>query len=470
MENKRVSDSMGDLNIPADALYGAQTARAIKNFPVSGRPVPRSFIRALLLAKLAAAEANVALKLLAPNIAQAVAQAVQDLLADPQMMRHFPIDMFQTGSGTSSNMNANEVLASLVSSRLGQSVHPNDAINLGQSSNDIIPSAIHISALLAVEQSLLPSLTLLSQTITAKAQQLGDVTKTGRTHLMDAMPIRFDQVLGGWGSQIDLCRQRLVALSGELAQLPVGGTAVGTGVNTHEEFSRLFCERLSALTRTQFRPADNLFSRMASHDTAVALSGQLKTLAVAIMKISNDLCWMNSGPLAGIGEISLQPLQPGSSIMPGKVNPVIPESACMVAAQVMGNDMAITVAGQSGNFELNVMQPLLAVNLLESIEILGNVSRLLADKAIASFVVNRERIAASLHRNPILVTALSPKVGYVQAAKIVKQAYQEQRPILEVAMELTDLSEEELRHLLDPERLTGVRPHRERRIERMVTR
>ncbi|KIO37076.1 class II fumarate hydratase [Shewanella sp. cp20] len=454
MESKSVSDSMGDLNIPADALYGAQTARAIKNFPVSGRPMPRSFIRALLLAKLAAAEANVALKLLAPNIAQAVAQAVQDLLADPQMMRHFPIDMFQTGSGTSSNMNANEVLASLVSSRLGQSVHPNDAINLGQSSNDIIPSAIHISALLAVEQSLLPSLTLLSQTITAKAQQLGDVTKTGRTHLMDAMPIRFDQVLGGWGSQIDLCRQRLVALSGELAQLPVGGTAVGTGVNTHEEFSRLFCERLSALTRTQFRPADNLFSRMASHDTAVALSGQLKTLAVAIMKISNDLRWMNSGPLAGIGEISLQPLQPGSSIMPGKVNPVIPESACMVAAQVMGNDMAITVAGQSGNFELNVMQPLIAVNLLESIEILSNVSRLLADKAIASFVVNRERIAASLHRNPILVTALSPKVGYVQAAKIVKQAYQEQRPILEVAMELTDLSEEELRHLLDPERLT----------------
>ena len=454
MESKSVSDSMGDLNIPADALYGAQTARAIKNFPVSGRPMPRSFIRALLLAKLAAAEANVALRLLAPNIAQAVAQAVQDLLADPQMMRHFPIDMFQTGSGTSSNMNANEVLASLVSSRLGQSVHPNDAINLGQSSNDIIPSAIHISALLAVEQSLLPSLTLLSQTITAKAQQLGDVTKTGRTHLMDAMPIRFDQVLGGWGSQIDLCRQRLVALSGELAQLPVGGTAVGTGVNTHEEFSRLFCERLSALTRTQFRPADNLFSRMASHDTAVALSGQLKTLAVAIMKISNDLRWMNSGPLAGIGEISLQPLQPGSSIMPGKVNPVIPESACMVAAQVMGNDMAITVAGQSGNFELNVMQPLIAVNLLESIEILSNVSRLLADKAIASFVVNRERIAASLHRNPILVTALSPKVGYVQAAKIVKQAYQEQRPILEVAMELTDLSEEELRHLLDPERLT----------------
>ena len=454
MESKSVSDSMGDLNIPADALYGAQTARAIKNFPVSGRPMPRSFIRALLLAKFAAAEANVALKLLAPNIAQAVAQAVQELLADPQMMRYFPIDMFQTGSGTSSNMNANEVLASLVSSRLGQSVHPNDAINLGQSSNDIIPSAIHISALLAVEQSLLPSLTLLSQTITAKAQQLGDVTKTGRTHLMDAMPIRFDQVLGGWGSQIDLCRQRLVALSGELAQLPVGGTAVGTGVNTHEEFSRLFCERLSALTRTQFRPADNLFSRMASHDTAVALSGQLKTLAVAIMKISNDLRWMNSGPLAGIGEISLQPLQPGSSIMPGKVNPVIPESACMVAAQVMGNDMAITVAGQSGNFELNVMQPLIAVNLLESIEILSNVSRLLADKAIASFVVNRERIAASLHRNPILVTALSLKVGYVQAAKIVKQAYQEQRLILEVAMELTDLSEEELRHLLDPERLT----------------
>ncbi|QYJ97750.1 class II fumarate hydratase [Shewanella alkalitolerans] len=454
MESKAVSDSMGDLNIPADALYGAQTARAIKNFPVSGRPMPRSFIRALLLAKLAAAEANVALRLLPPSIAPAVAQAVQELLADPQMMRHFPIDMFQTGSGTSSNMNANEVLATLVSKSIGQAVHPNDVINLGQSSNDIIPSVIHISALLAVEQSLLPSLTLLSQTITTKAQQLADVTKTGRTHLMDAMPVRFDQVLGGWASQIDDCRERIASQGDALAQLPVGGTAVGTGVNTHEEFSRLFCERLSALTRTQFRPADNLFSRMASHDTSVALSGQLKTLAVAIMKISNDLRWMNSGPLAGLGEISLQPLQPGSSIMPGKVNPVIPESACMVAAQVMGKDMAITIAGQSGNFELNVMQPLIAVNLLESIEILSNVSRLLADKAIASFVVNRGKIADSLHRNPILVTALSPRVGYVQAAKIVKQAYQEQRPILEVAMELTDLSEEELRRLLDPERLT----------------
>ncbi|MXR68946.1 class II fumarate hydratase [Shewanella insulae] len=454
MESKVVSDSMGDLNIPADALYGAQTARAIKNFPVSGRPMPRGFIRALLLAKLAAAEANVTLRLLAPNIAPAVAQAVQELLADPHMMRHFPIDMFQTGSGTSSNMNANEVLATLVSNSLGQAVHPNDVINLGQSSNDIIPSAIHISALLAVEQSLLPSLTLLSQTITTKAQQLADVTKTGRTHLMDAMPVRFDQVLGGWASQIDDCRERIASQGDALAQLPVGGTAVGTGVNTHEEFSKVFCERLSALTRTQFRPADNLFSRMASHDTAVALSGQLKTLAVAIMKISNDLRWMNSGPLAGLGEISLQPLQPGSSIMPGKVNPVIPESACMVAAQVMGKDMAITIAGQSGNFELNVMQPLIAVNLLESIESLSNVSRLLADKAIASFVVNRDKIADSLHRNPILVTALSPRVGYVQAAKIVKQAYQDRRPILEVAMELTDLSEEELRRLLDPERLT----------------
>ncbi|WP_428636556.1 class II fumarate hydratase [Shewanella sp.] len=454
MDNKRVSDSMGDLNIPADALYGAQTARAIKNFPVSGRTLPRSFIRALLLAKLAAAEANVALKLLEPPIGQAMGKVVQQLLADPQMMSHFPIDMFQTGSATSTNMNANEVLATLVSTSLGTQVHPNDVINLGQSSNDIIPSAIHISALLAVEQSLLPSLALLFQTIQDKALQLNDITKTGRTHLMDAMPVRFDQVLGGWASQIEQCSDMIKGLRGELAQLPAGGTAVGTGVNTHKEFSAQFCEKLSALTRTEFRPADNLFSRMASHDTAVALSGQLKTLAVAIMKISNDLRWMNSGPLAGLGEISLQPLQPGSSIMPGKVNPVIPESACMVAAQVMGNDMAITIAGQSGNFELNVMQPLIAVNLLESIDILSNVSRLLADKAIASFTVNRERIEDSLHRNPILVTALSPKVGYVQAAKIVKQAYQEQRPIIEVAKALTDLSDEELKQLLDPERLT----------------
>ncbi|GIU17154.1 fumarate hydratase class II [Shewanella colwelliana] len=454
MEYKVVQDSMGEVKIPEEALYGAQTARAISNFPISGQLLPRDFIRALLLAKVAAAEANAELKLLDPQIAKAIAEAVQQLLVDPAMMRHFPIDIFQTGSATSTNMNANEVLATLVSAKLGRLIHANDVINMGQSSNDIIPSAIHISALLALDHSLLPSLDLLAETIKKKALQLSGYTKTGRTHLMDAMPVRFDQVLDGWASQIEQCSQLLKALRQPLSSLAQGGTAVGTGVNTHKDFGRIFCEKLAVLTRVDFHPADNLFSRMGSHDTAVSLSGQLKATAVAIMKISNDLRWMNSGPLAGLNEIALEPLQPGSSIMPGKVNPVIPEAACMVAAQVIGNDAAITIGGQSGNFELNVMQPLIAANLLQSIEVLSNVSRLLATKAVASFTVNQAKLEESLSRNPILVTALTPRVGYVLAAKIVKQAYQQQRPIIEVAQELTDLSQDELTKLLEPQRMT----------------
>lgn len=454
MEYRKVRDSMGEVKLPIDALYGAQTARAITNFPISGQTMPRNFIRALLLAKLAAAQANAELKLLEPPVAEAIAEAVQQLLADPNMMLHFPVDIFQTGSATSTNMNANEVLATLVSAKIGQEIKANDVINMGQSSNDIIPSSIHISALLALEHSLLPSLVLLVETIEKKSLLLDGYTKTGRTHLMDAMPVRFSQVLDGWASQIESCIERIKSLRAPLSALAQGGTAVGTGVNTHEDFGRLFCDKLSVLTRVQFKPAANLFSRMGSHDTAVALSGQLKTTAVAIMKISNDLRWMNSGPLAGLNEIALEPLQPGSSIMPGKINPVIPEAACMVAAQVIGNDSAITIGGQSGNFELNVMQPLIAANLLHSIEILGNASRLLANKAIASFSVNQAKLEESLSRNPILVTALTPRVGYVQAAKIVKQAYQEKRPIIEVAEELTELSRDELAVLLDPRRLT----------------
>ena len=454
MEYKLVQDSMGEVKIPGDALYGAQTARAISNFPISGQSLPRDFIRALLLAKIAAAEANTELKLLDPQIAKAIAEAVQQLLVEPDMMRHFPIDVFQTGSATSTNMNANEVLATLVSAKLGRPIHANDVINMGQSSNDIIPSSIHISVLLALEHSLLPSLALLAETTRKKALQLSEYTKTGRTHLMDAMPVRFDQVLNGWASQVEQCSDMLKALRQPLSALAQGGTAVGTGVNTHKDFGRVFCEKLTELTRVQFQPADDLFSRMGSHDTAVSLSGQLKTTAVAIMKISNDLRWMNSGPLAGLNEIVLEPLQLGSSIMPGKINPVIPEAACMVAAQVIGNDTAITIGGQSGNFELNVMQPLIASNLLQSIEILSNVSRLLANKAIAGFSVNKVKLEESLSRNPILVTALTPQVGYVLAAKIVKQAYQQQRPIIDVAEELTDLNRDELTKLLDPQRMT----------------
>lgn len=454
MKYKTVRDSMGEIKVPFDALYGAQTARALDNFPISGDPMPEAFIRALLLAKRAAAEANGQLALLDSVTVNAIVNAVQQLQNDPLLMQHFPIDRFQTGSGTSSNMNANEVIACLASQRLGREVSANDEINLGQSSNDIIPSSIHISAMLALEQQLLPALSHLQQIISQKALTLTERVKTGRTHLMDAMPVRFSQELDGWASQIEQCQLMLIALQPSLSALAQGGTAVGTGVNTHPDFASCFCDKLSSITGVRFRPADNLFSRMGSHDTAVALSGQLKTCAVAMMKIANDLRWMNSGPLAGLGEIALQPLQPGSSIMPGKVNPVIPEAACMVAAQVIGNDAAITLGGQSGNFELNVMQPLIAVNLLHSIELLSSTSRLLADKAIISFSVNQANIEEPLRRNPILVTALTPVVGYLKAAEIAKQAYEQQREIVEVAAEQTDLSREELRRLLDPKRLT----------------
>ncbi|MCZ4338376.1 class II fumarate hydratase [Shewanella colwelliana] len=454
MTVKKVIDCLGEVEVPIEVLYAAQTARAINNFPISGQRMPVNFIRALLLAKWAAAEANAELTLLEQPTAAAIGAAVEQLLADPNMMQHFPIDIFQTGSATSSNMNANEVLSTLVSATLGEQVDANDVINMGQSSNDIIPSTIHISALLALEHSLFPALALLVETIQTKALQVDDVVKTGRTHLMDAMPVRMSQVLDGWASQIEQCIAMIQALRDPLSALGQGGTAVGTGVNTHSAFGPVFCDKLTALTLVKFRPADNLFSRMGSHDTAVALSGQLKTLAVAIMKISNDLRWMNSGPLAGLAEIALQPLQPGSSIMPGKVNPVIPEAACMVAAQVMGNDTVITIAGQSGNFELNVMQPVIACNLLHSIEILSNVSRLLADNAIASFTVNQTKLAESLSHNPILVTALTPRVGYALAAKIVKQADDQGRSIIDVAEALTPLSRDELTRLLDPKRLT----------------
>lgn len=455
MSNTRIErDSMGELQVPAEALYGAQTQRAVDNFPISHQRMPRQFIRALLLAKAAAAKANLELEQISEGQSKAIVQAVTDLLAGDFMV-HFPVDVFQTGSGTSSNMNANEVIATLATRIHGEVVNANDHVNCGQSSNDIIPTTIHVSAALALHEHLLPALQHLIQVTEHKATQVHPFVKTGRTHLMDAMPVRLSQVLNGWAQQIRANLENLQALQPSLQSLAQGGTAVGTGINAHPEFAARFNAQLSALSGVTFTPGKDLFALIGSQDTAVSVSGQLKATAVSLMKIANDLRWMNSGPLAGLGEIELQALQPGSSIMPGKVNPVIPEATAMVAAQVIGNDTAITVAGQSGNFELNVMLPIVALNLLGSIELLTNSSRLLADKAIASFKVNQEKLQEALSRNPILVTALNPIIGYQKAAEIAKKAYQQGRPIIDVALEHTDLQRSQLEVLLNPEKLTA---------------
>ncbi|WP_434695853.1 class II fumarate hydratase [Pseudomonas sp. Z1-14] len=455
MSNTRIErDSMGELQVPVEALYGAQTQRAVDNFPVSGQRMPAQFIRALILAKAAAARANVDLEQISVAQGKAIVDAAQGLL-EGDFMAHFPVDIFQTGSGTSSNMNANEVIATLASRLLGEVVNPNDHVNCGQSSNDIIPTSIHVSAALALHEQLLPALLHLVQVIERKAEEVHPFIKTGRTHLMDAMPVRLSQVLDGWAQQLKANIGHLQDLLPSLQSLAQGGTAVGTGVNAHPRFAELFSQQLTQLTQVQFTPGKNLFALIGSQDTAVAVSGQLKTTAVSLMKIANDLRWMNSGPLAGLGEIELEGLQPGSSIMPGKVNPVIPEATAMVAAQVIGNDTVITIAGQSGNFELNVMLPIIAQNLLSSIALMSTASRLLADKAIATFKVNEARLKEALSRNPILVTALNPIIGYQKAAGIAKEAYQQGRPVIDVALEHTDLSRAELEILLDPEKLTA---------------
>lgn len=452
MKTRTEHDSMGELQVPLDALYQAQTQRAVQNFNISGQTLPVEFIRALLQIKKAAATANQQLGLLNNTISQAICHAADDQLAATDMQQ-YPLDIFQTGSGTSSNMNVNEVLATLASKALNQTVSPNDHVNLGQSSNDTIPSAIHVSAAIALQQQLLPAVRQLQQQLSNKTKQIGKLVKTGRTHLMDAMPVSFAQVLGGWQSQLQLAEQQLQQQLEQLQALAQGGTAVGSGINADPAFAATFCQVLSRNTGLSFRPAENFFSAIGSQDTAVATSGALKRLAVSLMKISNDLRWMNSGPLAGLGEIELPALQPGSSIMPGKVNPVIPEAVAMVCAQVIGNDCTITVAGQSGNFELNVMLPLIADNLLHSIRLLSNSCSALATQAISGFTVREDNISKALALNPILVTALNPLIGYAKAAEIAKQAYKERRPVIDVAQELTSYSRSELEQLLDPARL-----------------
>jgi len=445
-----VSDSMGSVEIPADALYQAQTQRALDNFKISSLRLPDAVIQALALIKKACAETNLELgKLDQPR--QQVIQQAADSIISGKYADQFAIDVFQTGSGTSSNMNVNEVIATLASNE-DLSVHPNDHVNMGQSSNDVFPSAIHIAAALKIHEQLLPALQTLETALAERMRQHQQTIKTGRTHLMDAMPVSLAQEISAWASQLKNDRYRIQTTLTRLQQLAIGGTAVGTGINTPAEFGQRVCDKLQAASGIRFMPMENLFEGLSTQNTTLELSGQLRVLATSLTKISNDLRWMNSGPLTGLGEIQLEALQPGSSIMPAKVNPVIPEAVLMASAQVIGNDTTISLAAQSGNFQLNVMLPVIAYNLLQSIEIMSNANLHLA-RAVDTFTVNSDAMTENLAFNPILVTALNPIIGYQQAAEIAKTALREKRPILEVALEMTNIEEARLKTLLDPANL-----------------
>ena len=450
-------DSLGEVKIPFNALWGPQTQRAIDNFPVSGItfnfPFGRSFLKAMGVIKEAAARANKSLKLIDAKRARGIIKASKEVWSGKHDDQ-FPVDIFQTGSGTSTNMNANEVIGKLATKYCGVEVDPNDHVNMSQSSNDVIPTAINISCHCDLELLLLPALEGLIQAIDDKSKKLEGVTKTGRTHLMDAMPIDMSQELNAWKSQLLSAQESLLVVTDKLLFLPQGGTAVGTGINAHPRFTKEFAKEVSKLGKVKAKPSNDFFRSLSAQDTSLQVSGELRNLATILMKISNDLRWMNSGPLTGLGEIELKAMQPGSSIMPGKVNPVIPESVAMVCADVIGNDTTVAIAAQSGNFQLNVMLPLVAYNVLKSINILSGALTILANKAIKTFKVNNKNIADNLKRNPILVTALNPVIGYAKAADIAKKAYREGRPILDVALEETNLSRKRLEKLLDPANLT----------------
>ena len=450
-------DSLGEVKIPFNALWGPQTQRAIDNFPVSGItfnfPFSRSFLMAMGVIKDAAARANKSLNLLDTKRARAIIKASREVWSGKHDDQ-FPVDIFQTGSGTSTNMNANEVIGKLATKYCGVEVDPNDHVNMSQSSNDVIPTAINISCHCDLEHFLLPALESLIKAVDNKSKKLEGVTKTGRTHLMDAMPIDMSQELNAWKSQLESSQESLLAVTEKLLFLPQGGTAVGTGINAHPRFTKEFAKEVSKLGKVKAKPSNDFFRSLSAQDISLQVSGELRNLATILMKISNDLRWMNSGPLTGIGEIELKALQPGSSIMPGKVNPVIPESVAMVCADVIGNDTTVAIAAQSGNFQLNVMLPVIAYNVLKSINILSGGITILSNKAIKTFKVNNKKIADNLKRNPILVTALNPVIGYAKAAEIAKKAYREGRPILDVAIEETNLSRRKLEKILDPANLT----------------
>ncbi|MGO1502057.1 MAG: class II fumarate hydratase [Marinobacter sp.] len=446
------TDSLGDVHVPLGALWGAQTQRAVDNFPVSGQPLPPAFIEAVARIKLVAAEANASLGLLDNRLCDAITGACQAVIRG-EYADQFPVDRYQTGSGTSTNMNLNEVIAA-IAAKNGVQVHPNDHVNMSQSSNDVIPTAIHVSSVIGVKERLMPALTHLRGVIYEREALFSEQVKTGRTHLMDAMPITLGQELRTWREQILAAEKRLDAAADELLALPQGGTAVGTGVNALPEFSGQFVKFLKANARHPFCSLDHKFVGLSAVDGPVALSSQLRGLGIVLTKIANDLRWMNSGPIHGLAEISLAALQPGSSIMPGKVNPVIPESVAMVGAQVIGLDSANAIAGQSGNFQLNVMLPLVGSNLLDMIGLLENATGMLANKAIRNFSVNTETLDAGVRRNPVLVTALNPEIGYSLASDIAKEAYKTGRPVIDVAEEISGLSRKRLEKLMDPLKLT----------------
>ncbi|MFD4758589.1 class II fumarate hydratase [Streptomyces sp. NPDC058439] len=451
-------DSMGEVRVPADAKWRAQTQRAVENFPISGQRLERAHIEALARIKAAAAKVNAELKVLDPDIALAIQEAAEEV-ADGRWDAHFPIDVFQTGSGTSSNMNTNEVVATLATERLGREVHPNDHVNASQSSNDVFPSSIHIAATAAVTGELIPALEHLAAALERKSAEFATVVKSGRTHLMDATPVTLGQEFGGYAAQVRYGIERLRASLPRLAELPLGGTAVGTGINTPPGFSAAVIAEVARITGLPLTEARDHFEAQGARDGLVETSGQLRTLAVSLTKISNDLRWMASGPRTGLAEISLPDLQPGSSIMPGKVNPVIPEAVLMVAAQVMGNDQTVAVAGAAGNFELNVMLPVIAKNVLESVRLLANASRLLADRTIDGITANVERAREYAESSPSVVTPLNKYIGYEEAAKVAKRSLAERRTIREVVLdsgyvERGDLTVEQLDEALDVLRMT----------------
>jgi len=453
MEYRIERDSMGEMKLPKQARYGAQTQRAVENFPISGEPLPREFISALGSIKRAAARVNRALGLMDEPTAQAIEQAAAQV-EEGRWDAEFPIDVYQTGSGTSSNMNANEVIAHLAAEILGKQVHPNDQVNLCQSSNDVIPTALHVSAVLVIERDLLPALERLREVLAGKAREFDDVIKSGRTHLMDATPIRLGQEFGGYASQIEHGIARVKATLPDLRELAIGGTAVGTGLNRHPEFGSRMAAELSKLSGTEFREAGNHFEAQGAQDGAAWASGALNSVAASLIKIANDVRLMNSGPRCGLGEITLPAIQPGSSIMPGKVNPVICEAVIQVGAQVMGHHVAITLGAQWGQLDLNTMLPMMARNLLESVRLLAAAARVFADKALTGTAANVETCRGYVEISPSMATALNPLIGYDAAAKIAKRSFEERRPVRELAREMTKLSEAEITRALDPRRQT----------------
>jgi len=452
-------DSMGEMEVPSNAYYGAQTARAIENFPISGIRKHSLLIKAMGMIKLAAAESNMQLGLLSKKTGNAIVRAAKEVI-DGKLDDHFVLDVFQTGSGTSTNMNTNEVIANRANEIIGgkkgdkSGIHPNDHVNMGQSSNDVYPTAIHVSAILAINDLLLPSLRNLEKALSAKAREFDKIVKIGRTHLQDATPIRLGQEFSGYASMIKHGIKRVEHAREELSELAIGGTAVGTGINTHPKFAGLVAGRLSKMTGTRLYEAENHFEAQGSKDAVVEASGSLKTLAVSLMKIANDIRWLGSGPRCGIGEIIIPAVQPGSSIMPGKVNPVIPEAVCQVAAQVIGNDLTITIGGQFGNFELNVMMPVKGHNLLQSIELLGKVSQVFTDKCVKGIKADKERCEEMIEKSLAMCTSLAPVIGYDSAAKIAKEAYETGKTVRQVALEKKVLPAEKLKQLLDPWSMT----------------